>query len=152
MVYNGGMLNYEYEAFERDTKTLIKQVRPFQPDVIVAIARGGMMLGQILGYGLDVRNVQSIRVESYDDEQQRDNVSIYGNCDLGGARRVLIVDDIVDSGHTLQAVLEMFRRSAPAAQIKSAALFYKPSASVMPDFKVHEATEWIGFFWEKTYE
>ncbi|MEA3373358.1 MAG: phosphoribosyltransferase family protein [Campylobacterota bacterium] len=146
------MINYAYEAFEKDTKCLIEQVKPYQPDLIVAIARGGMMLGQVMGYGLGVRNVQTIHVESYDGDCQRDSVSVYGSCDLSNAKRVLIVDDIVDSGETLQAVLETLQRSSPDVQIKTAALFYKSTASVSPDFKVREATEWIGFFWEKEYE
>ena len=146
------MLNYAYEAFEKDVKVLIEQTSAYQPDLIVAIARGGMMLGQIMGYGLGVRNVQSIRVEAYDGECQRDTVTISGSCDLCDVKRVLIVDDIVDSGDTLQAVIDKFKRIAPDLQIKTATLFYKPSASILPDYKVHEATEWIGFFWEKEYE
>ena len=142
---------YGYKTFENDTKKLIEQSREYQPDTIVAIARGGMMLGQLMGYGLSVRNVQSIHVESYDDEYQRESVTIFGDCDLKRSERILVVDDIVDSGKTLQAILKYFKKSAPHAIIKSASLFYKHSAVIQPDYTIHEATEWINFFWEADY-
>ena len=142
------MTYYSYEDLKRDTKNLTQQVCPFQPDTVVAIARGGMMLGQLMGYGLDIRNVQSIHVESYDDEKQREHVDIFGSCDLKGSKRVLVVDDIVDSGNTMKAILEHFQEAYPQVAIKSASLFYKPTAVVQPDFTLHEANDWINFFWE----
>jgi xanthine phosphoribosyltransferase len=142
---------YSYETFKKDTGSLIEQSRQYRPDAIVAIARGGLMLGQLMGYGLGVRNVQSIRVESYDGQVQRKEVAILGHCDLENAERILIVDDIVDSGHTLRAILDYFDRTAPQAQKRSASLFYKSSASVLPDYRVREANAWINFFWEHDY-
>jgi len=145
------MLYYGYEEFKNDTKVLIEAVRPFDPDAIIAVARGGMMLSQLLGHGLDLRNVQSLRVESYDDTARRDAAKIFGSCDLQGCKRVLIVDDIVDSGMTLAALLERLRRDHPQTEFRSAAIFYKPAASVQPDYRVKEATEWINFFWETDF-
>ncbi len=145
------MIYYSYESFKEDTLSLIEQSREYKPDVIVAIARGGLMLGQLMGYGLDVRNIQTIRAESYDEQVQREGVTVVGECDLQEARRILIVDDIVDSGKTLQAILDYLDASAPRAEIRSASLFYKTSASVQPDFTVREATEWIEFFWERDF-
>lgn len=130
---------------------MIEQSRQYRPDVIVAIARGGLMLGQLMGYGLGIRNIQSIRVESYDGDVQRECVTITGHCELDKAERILIVDDIVDSGNTLRAILDHFDQVAPHAQKRSASLFYKPSASVLPDYGVHEATAWIDFFWEHDF-
>lgn len=145
------MIYYSYESFKEDTLSLIEQSREYKPDAIVAIARGGLMLGQLMGYGLDVRNVQTIRAESYDEQVQREGVTIVGECDLQDAKRILIVDDIVDSGNTLQAVLDYLGVSAPKAERRSASLFYKSSAGVQPDFTVREAIEWIEFFWERDY-
>lgn len=145
------MLYYSYEEFKNDTKTLIAAVREYDPDAIVAVARGGMMLGQLMGYGLDLRNVQSIHVEAYDDASRRKEAEIFGQCDLEGAKRVLIVDDIVDSGMTLKALLEYLQNVYPGVTFKAASLFFKPEASVQPDFTVKEATEWINFFWETDF-
>jgi xanthine phosphoribosyltransferase len=145
------MLYYSYDEFKEDTKSLIEAVRPFKPDAVIAVARGGMMLGQLMGYGLDLRNVQSIHVEAYDGEARRKEASVLGSCDLEGVQRVVIVDDIVDSGMTLRALLDEFQEAYPGVEFKSASLFYKPSASVQPDFSVKEAKEWISFFWETDF-
>ncbi len=142
------MIYYGYETFREDTKTLVAAVRPYAPDALVSVARGGMMLGQFISYGLDLRNIHSVRVEAYDGEERRERATVLGHCDLSGAQRVLIVDDIVDSGMTLEALLESLRNAYPQAEFRTAAIFHKPSASLQPDFSVREATEWIDFFWE----
>jgi xanthine phosphoribosyltransferase len=145
------MVYYSYDEFKEDTNNLIAAVRDYNPDAVVAVARGGMMLGQLMGYGLDLRNVQSIHVEAYDGEKQREKVDIFGQCDFKGVERVLIVDDIVDSGMTLQTLLERLQAQYPAVTFKSASIFYKPTATVQPDFTVKEAKEWINFFWEADF-
>jgi len=142
------MSYYSYDTFIEDTKVLIAQCRLYQPDVIIAIARGGMMLGQYMAYGLDVRDVQTIRAESYDGEIQREGVTIVGECTLEKAKRILVVDDIVDSGNTLSSVLEHLVLMTPNAEVRTASLFFKPTASLQPDMSVHEATTVIDFFWE----
>lgn len=142
------MLYYSYETFSDDVKALIQRVRPFQPEAIIAVARGGMMLGQLMGYGLNLRNIQSIHVEAYDDAKRREAAAIFGVCDIGDAKRVLVVDDIVDSGMTMQALLERLRTQHPQTEFKTASIFYKPEASLQPDFTLKEAEAWINFFWE----
>jgi len=139
---------YGYDECRTDVRSLIGQSREYDPEAIVAIARGGLMLGELMGYGLNIRNVQSLHVESYDDNVQRTSVKIFGSCDLEGFKRVLIVDDIVDSGKTMYAVIEHFKMAYPECDFKIAALFYKPSALLQPDFSVKEAREWIDFFWD----
>ncbi len=145
------MITYTYEHFLNDLKPLSKQCDSFQADTILAIARGGVTLGHALTMSLDIRNLQTIRVESYDDMTQRDDVSILGDCDLSRSMRVLIVDDIVDSGKTLAALLPALQKQHPQIIFKTAALFTKHTALLQPDFSVHEATDWIDFFWERDY-
>lgn len=145
------MIVYDYDRFKTDIQTLAQQCEPFQPDTIVAIARGGMTLGHALCMHMQLRNLQSIRIESYDDDRQRDTVKIFGECDFSLSKRVLIVDDIVDSGKTLNALLAIFRKRYPRVVFKSAALFTKPTALVQPDFSLHEAADWIDFFWERDF-
>ena len=99
------MITYTYEHFLNDIQTLSTQCEPFQADTILAVARGGVTLGHALAMSLDVRNLQSIRVESYDGEFQREAVSILGKADLENSKRVLVVDDIVDSGQTLAVLI-----------------------------------------------
>jgi xanthine phosphoribosyltransferase len=62
--------------------------------------------------------------------------------------KVLIVDDIVDSGETIKNILEVLKNEFPNTQFEIASLFYKKTAFVQPDFVEKEANAWIDFFWE----
>jgi xanthine phosphoribosyltransferase len=146
------MVNYTYEHFINDIPTLTQQCQSFQPDTIIAVARGGMSLAHALSMSLDIRNLQSIRIESYDGEIQRDDITILGKCDLSCSKRVLIVDDIVDSGKTLISLLPRLIEENPHIEFKTAAIFTKHSALIQPDFYLHEAHEWIEFFWERDFK
>ena len=145
------MITYTYEHFLNDIQTLTTRCEAFKPDTILAVARGGVTLAHALAMSLDVRNLQSIRVESYDSEFQREAVSILGKADLEGYKRVLVVDDIVDSGQTLAALLPYLRTEYPQCEFKIATLFTKSTALLQPDFSLHEAHEWIEFFWERDF-
>jgi len=143
------MYYYSYEAFETDMRALLPACRAYAPDMIVALARGGMMGAQLLGYGLGVRDIGLLRVASYDEAAQRESVTIEGDCPGGPFRRILIVDDIVDSGQTLQQVKTYLQARYPHSEIRCAAPWYKPTACEQPDFTCREATEWIEFFWDR---
>ncbi len=116
-------------------------------DAIIAIARGGMSLAQRLGEHYNLRSVYTINTIGYDDTQKRESVEVFNIPDLKDARRVLVVDDIVDSGDTLREVLSVLQRTYPHATYKTASLFYKKTASIAPDWSVKEADAWIDFFW-----
>lgn len=145
------MIYYDYKRFCTDVQSLTKQCEAFHPDTILAVARGGMTLGHALSMALDVRNLQSIRTESYDGEVQRDSINVYGSCDLSASKRILVVDDIVDSGQTLMHLMPFLRSLNSETEFKIATLFTKQSALMQPDFFLHEATDWIDFFWERDF-
>jgi len=145
------MIYYDYKRFCTDVQSLAKQCEVFRPDTVLAVARGGMTLGHALSMALDIRNLQSIRTESYDGEVQRDTVNVCGTSDLSASKRILVVDDIVDSGQTLMHLMPFLHSLNPAAEFKIATLFTKQSALMQPDFSLHEATDWIDFFWERDY-
>jgi len=145
------MIYYDYKQFRTDVQSLARQCEPFCPDTILAVARGGVTLAHALSMALDIRNLQSIRAESYDGEVQRDSINVYGSCDFSDSKRILVVDDIVDSGQTLMHLMPFLRSLNPEAEFKVATLFTKQSALMQPDFSLHEATDWIDFFWERDY-
>lgn len=145
------MIVYDFNRFKTDIQSLGQLCEPFQPDTVIGIARGGVTLAHALSIYFGVRNLQSIRIESYDDTYQRDSVKISGECDFSLSKRVLIVDDIVDSGKTLNALLPMLRERHPHIIFKTAALFTKQTALVQPDYSLHEAADWIDFFWERDF-
>jgi len=145
------MIYYSYDHFKRDILKLADKCTVFESDTIVAIARGGMTVGHALSMALNIRNLQSLRCESYDDVSQRDTVTVIGECDFAHSKRILIVDDIVDSGKTLQTLIPMLQKRYPNIIFTSAAIFTKPTALMQPDFSLHEALDWIDFFWERDF-
>lgn len=145
------MIYYSYENFKTDIQELRRTCEPFDADTIVAIARGGMTVGHALSMALNIRNLQSIRCESYDSHTQRQDVSVLGECDFTLSKRVLVVDDIVDSGKTLNALLPYLQNKYPDVLFATAAIFTKPTAFLQPDFSLHEAHDWIDFFWERDF-
>jgi xanthine phosphoribosyltransferase len=141
------MRYYGYDEFLADMKGLLNQARHYGPDAIIAVARGGLSIGQMLAEGLDLRTLFSINSIHYEGEQKLDYIKVYNIPELGHARRVLVVDDIVDSGDTMQEVLRVLREHYPQTDFKVMTLFQKESAPFRADFWSQESDEWIDFFW-----
>lgn len=145
------MYYYSYEEFVVDTKKLIVCVDDFKPEVIVGIARGGLTLSHSIAEGMDIREVQTLRTELYDKSCKRDELSIFDTCDFSDKTRVLVVDDISDSGDTLNAIMNHLKSKFQSIEFKSATLFYKKTSCYEPDYWINDATQWIEFFWEKDF-
>ncbi len=142
---------YDYETFKKDVKTLVKKTEDFKPDALLAIARGGMTLAHAYAQATDNRNLFSINSILYDGEVKRSHPKLMNLPELDGAKTVLILDDIVDSGQTLQAVLRVLQERYPDTVFKSATIYYKKNSDIQPDYWLHETDEWIDFFWEKDF-
>lgn len=143
---------YSYEEFIKDTKELIASSRDFNADVLLGIARGGLTLGHFMGEALNTRNVYTLNSIHYEGTQKLDTFEIFNIPDLSKASKVLILDDIVDSGETMVEILKILKKKFPHVEFKLATIFYKKTALLQPDFSVKEATQWIEFFWEKDIE
>jgi len=138
---------YTPEEFLKDTKTLAKEVGEFKPEVIVAIARGGLTFAHYLSEILDIREVYSINSIGYEGERKLETIKVYNTPNILKNKRVLVVDDIADSGETLKEVMKILKEKNPTCSFKVATLFYKKTSIFQPDFKLFEAKEWIEFFW-----
>ncbi|WP_331774359.1 phosphoribosyltransferase [Sulfurospirillum sp. 1612] len=139
---------YSYEEFKVDVNMLAKEIRSFDPDAILAIARGGMTLGHFLAEALEMRDLYSINSIHYEETRKLDTFEIFNIPDLSKTKRVVIVDDIIDSGETMVEVIKVLNQRFPDVTIKVASVFYKEKALMRPDFTAREATEWIEFFWD----
>ncbi len=139
---------YSYEEFKADVNLLAHEIKPYKPDVILAIARGGMTLGHFLAEALEMRNLYSINSIHYEETRKLDTIDIFNIPDLSKAKKVVIVDDIIDSGETMIEVKKVIAQKYPDIEIKVASVFYKEKALLRPDFTAIEATEWIEFFWD----
>jgi len=138
---------YSPEKFLEDTKVLAKRVGEFKPEVIVAIARGGLTFAHYLSEILGIREVYGINSVGYEGNRKLENIKVYNIPNIPKNKRVLVVDDIADSGETLKEVMKKLKEKNPTCVFKVVTLFYKKNSIFQPDFKLFEANEWIEFFW-----
>ena len=137
-----------WEIFGDATDELATQIHHsgFDPEILIAVARGGMIPGGALTYSLGVK---LINVEFYTDVQETlpDPLLLAPMLDTDSIRnkRILIVDDVVDSGRTLALVLELLRGFG--ADVRSAVLYAKPTTIIHPDFVWKATDKWIVFPW-----
>ena len=145
-----------------DTFALAAQVyrSGFRPSFIVAVWRGGAPMGIAMQELLAYRGVQAdhitVRTSSYHDiDQQASRVQVYSMNYLirkiSAEDRLLIVDDVYDTGRSVTAVIdtlrEKTRRNAPS-DIRIAVPYYKPSRNTTgkaPDYYLHETDQWLKF-------
>ena len=121
----------------------------FTPDVIVAVARGGLVLAGAVAYALDTKMCGSINVEFYTgvDERLPEPVLLPPTLDAPSleGKRVLIVDDVSDSGRTLVLVRDLL--GGIAADVRTVCLYSKPRTVLEPDFVWKRTAQWITFPW-----
>ena len=156
MLYVGAQELLE-DAFELGARVLESG---FRPSFIVAIWRGGAPIGiavqELLDYfGVDTDHI-AIRTSSYSGiDGQASEVRVHGlNYLLKNIEqddRLLIVDDVFDTGRTIEVVIETLRekaRSNAPHAIRVAVPYYKPSrnrTARVPDYYLHETEQWIKF-------
>ena len=141
-------LYYSYDLFKKDAQILVDKCRGFEPEILLAVARGGLTLSHLMAQALDMRNLYTLNSIHYEGELKLETFNIFNIPDVSSAKKVLIVDDIVDSGETMREILKVLKERFPEVEFKLATLFYKNTALIKPDFSVREANEWIDFFWE----
>lgn len=145
------MTYYSYENFVKDVKSLVQMSKEYNPDTIVAIARGGVTLGHAYASATNNRQLMSLNSILYEADKRGDRCTVFNLPNLSNAKKILLMDDIVDSGETIKEVLRELKICYPDVEIKIASLYYKKTAVIQPDYSLHEATGWIEFFWEKDF-
>ena len=121
----------------------------YEPDLILSIARGGLLVGAALGYALDVKNTWTMNVEFYTGVDERLDVPMIlppvpELVDLDEAR-MLIADDVADTGGTLGLVKDFC--AGKVAEVRCAVLYEKPHSAVRCDYVWRRTDRWIDFPW-----
>ena len=143
------MIFYSYDEFAIDAKKMAKQIKDeFDPEVILAVARGGLTLGHSLAVALENRNLFTLNSIHYEDTNKLDTIQIFNVPDLTKYTKILLVDDIIDSGESMIEIKRELLKRYPNLDIKIATVFYKEKALLLPEFKVKEAHDWVEFFWD----
>ena len=139
-----------WDQLHRDARALAWRLQGEAPKsgwrAVVAITRGGMAPAMIVARELDIRTVDTISVKSYNHQTQRapEIIKRPDRDIVGDGSGVLIVDDLVDTGKTLQVV----RAEMPKARV--ATVYAKPQGRGMVDTFVTEVSQdtWIFFPWD----
>lgn len=140
-----------WDQLHRDARALAWRLQDEAPKgtgwrAVVAITRGGMAPAMIVARELDIRAVDTISVKSYDHQTQSEPVVIKSPDPelVGDGTGVLIVDDLVDTGRTLEVV----RAALPQAHV--ATVYAKPQGRQLVHTFVTEVSQdtWIFFPWD----
>ena len=121
----------------------------YRPDMLLSIARGGLVVGGALAYALDVKNTFTMNVEFYVGVDERLPVPMIlppvpELVDLDEAR-VLVVDDVADTGRTLALVQDFCAGSVGETRV--AVLYEKPASIVRCEYVWRRTDRWIDFPW-----
>ncbi len=140
-----------WDQFHRDSRALAWRLHEAGPfDAIVAITRGGLVPAAIVARELNVRMIDTVCVASYQNYQNQDELKLIKTIAPEIAalreqgRRVLIVDDLVDTGKTARVVRELM----PKAHF--ATVYAKPMGRPLVDTFITEVSQdtWIYFPWD----
>lgn len=145
------LLHLEWADIQRLAEQVAKKVRysGFKPDVVVAVSRGGFDPARIICDQLSVRLLASLQIEHYKDinlKKSLPKIIFPLNADLSNLY-ALIVDDVSDSGASLNAVREHIEGRG-AKDLMFATLHVKPWSTFRPDFYAEEVESWIIYPWE----
>jgi hypothetical protein len=115
----------------------------FQPDIIVAIGRGGYMPGRILSDFFALLDLATFKIEHYHQASRQATAVV--KYPLGADltdKRVLLVDDVSDSGDTFVVALQHLRQHGEPAQLRTATLHHKVVSTYAPDFYARRILKW----------
>jgi hypothetical protein len=143
--------NLTYSLFGQAIRELAQRVVDdgYEPDIILSIARGGLFVAGGLGYALDVKNLHVMNVEFYEGVGRTLDVPIMlpplPNAVDFSEKRVLVADDVADTGKTLKLVYDFC--GGHAAEVRSAVIYEKPSSLVKCEYVWRRTDKWINFPW-----
>ena len=121
----------------------------YRPEMILAIARGGLFAAGSLGYALSVKNIYVMNIEYYTGVDERLPVPVMlppyvDFVDMEDAK-VLIADDVADTGHTLKMVYD--HCAERVGEVRSAVLYEKSHSLVKCEYVWKQTDQWINFPW-----
>ena len=141
----------DWELFGTAARELAQTVVDdgFVPDIVIAVARGGLPPGGAIAYALGTKAVGTMNVEFYTgvDERLDEPLLLPPVPDLAllRAERLLVVDDVADTGRTLALASEFCAQHGP--EVRTAVLYEKPQSVVRCDFVWRRTDRWINFPW-----
>ena len=144
-----------WQGFGDASRELTQQIidSGWIPDLIVAIARGGLIPAGAIAYAMDVKAIGTMNVEFYSGigETLDEPMLLPPLMDVSAmdGKRVLVVDDVADSGKTLidEHGLTLDGSAAVRVEARSAVVYKKPVSIIEPDYVWSHTDKWINFPW-----
>lgn len=148
-------INYSYDEFTSDINELVNRIQSEgkEYDAIIAIARGGITISHFLSVSLNIKNVFNITASSYDNDVKVSDVKLTNVPNISklqrlGEVRLLIVDDISDTGETFREVSKYFSELTGVI-VDTLSLHINDTTSFVPTyFKNSVSDKWIMYPWD----
>jgi hypoxanthine phosphoribosyltransferase len=143
--------NLTYEDFGRAVRELAQIIVDdgYQPDIILSIARGGVFVAGGLAYALDCKNLHLVNVEFYTGVGTTLDMPVMlapvPNVIDFTDKKVLIADDVADTGKTLKLVHDFCVETV--AEVRSAVIYEKSHSLIKCEYVWKRTDEWINFPW-----
>src|SRR5712691_9664622 len=149
--------NPKYVAPTRDEVYLMmielaRQIKSsgYSTQVIVGVSRGGWPPARVMSDLLENPNLANMKVEFYKNigvTAKRPKITQPVTSEVSG-KRVLVVDDVADSGHSLRVASKHLARKG-AREIRVCTLYFKPKSVFKPNHYARTTSKWVIFPWER---
>lgn len=132
-------------------KNLASQIKKNEFTDIIAVSRGGLIPSQIIAYQLEIPRIHCAGMSTYNLVNEKTDIPyVYQEptCIFQEQQKILIIDDVADTGHTLKALLDKY---VNVEYKKCATLHFKPRSIIEPTFYVDAIDNdvWIVYPYEK---
>lgn len=148
-------LEFEIPSWEQIYEELLhlaNRIREnnFKADVIVSVSRGGWPPARIMSDLLENPELANVRAEFYLGvaKTKGDPVITQPVSTSVKGKKVLIVDEVADTGKSLRLVKSHLEEQG-ATEVKTMTIYYKPWSIVVPDWYAKETSRWLVFPWER---
>jgi hypoxanthine phosphoribosyltransferase len=124
------------------------ELSSFKPEVIIGVSRGGWVPARVLSDLLYNSNLANVRIEFYTgiyETKKKPVITQSVSLPVKG-KRVLVVDDIVDTGESMRLLCDVLFEEVDI--MKMAVLYYKPWSILKPDYYCVKTDSWVVFPWE----
>lgn len=155
-----GQIDLSWNHVELAAKKILEQMKhdAFVPDIIISIARSGLIPASLISYALGNKELYVIKVDFSKNQQisfrqdlrEKPKISQEISKDVEGLK-ILVVDEMVVSGETLKLVSSYLEIKNPAVA-KYAVLYKQPWSQFEPDYFGEEVREWPVFPWKRLKE
>lgn len=148
------IIQYEVPTWDQIYDMLLDQAQKIQgdgykPDIIIGIARGGLVAARILSDLLETPELAIIQIEYYLSiaKPRQEPILKQGLSTPITGKKTLLVDDISDTGKSLQLAKNHLQQQG-AKEIKTATIYAKPQTITKPNYYEKQTSHWIVFPWD----